>query len=223
MRNKLLLQAERGLTVDPDALLCCMIHRITEQKGFQLFLDASEGLFKRIGIQAIVGGAPAHGDTRGAEIARGLAKLAEYYPTQAWVGIGFQDVSVPLLGCDVFLMPSLHEPGGISQLEALACGCFVVARATGGLRDTVSSLRIVGGRILGSGILFSDYAAWALYDAMQRCSTFLRSVDEQRLAAAREALMQNVYDWRKPAERYLREIYGIKEIVRPDLVETPAS
>jgi starch synthase len=193
-----------------------MIHRITEQKGFQLVLEASEGLFRRLGVQAIIGGAPANGDTRGEEIARGLLLLPEYYPGQAWVGLGFQDVGVPLLACDVFLMPSLHEPGGISQLEALACGCFVVARATGGLRDTVSSLRIVGGRILGNGILFSDYAAWALYDAMQRCQGFLRSVDEQRLARARDGLMQSVYDWRMPAERYLREIYAIKEIVRPE-------
>ncbi len=217
MRNKLLLQVERNLRVDPDAVLCCMIHRITEQKGFQLFLEASEGLFRRLGVQAIVGGAPAHGDTRGQEIARGLEQLAGYYPGQVWVGIGFQDVSVPLLACDVFLMPSLHEPGGISQLEALACGCFVVARATGGLRDTISSLRVVGGRILGNGILFSDYAAWALHDAMQRCRSFLRSVDELRLTRAREALMQSVYGWRLPAERYLREIYAIKEIVRPEV------
>jgi glycogen synthase len=57
MRNKLMIQMERGFAVDPDIVLLCMIHRISEQKGFQLLLEASEGLFRNLGYQAIIGGA----------------------------------------------------------------------------------------------------------------------------------------------------------------------
>ena len=45
----------------------------------------------------------------------------------------------------------------------------------------------------------------------------MMGLDELRLTRAREALMQGVYGWRLPAERYLREIYAIKEIVRPEI------
>jgi len=112
-----------------------------------------------------VGGTPAPGDQRGDELTRGLRQLGGYYPGQVSVSIGFVDVSIPLLSSDVFLMPSMHEPGGISQLEALVCGCLVVARATGGLRDTITPLVETVDGIKGNGFLFTDYAASALGDA----------------------------------------------------------
>ena len=57
-----------------------MIHRLTEQKGFQLLLEASHGVFSLLGYQGIIGGAVAGGDERGEDLARGLLKLADYYP-----------------------------------------------------------------------------------------------------------------------------------------------
>lgn len=219
MRLKLMLQLDRGLEVDPEAPLFVMIHRLTEQKGFQLLLEASHGIFSTLGYQGIIGGAVAGGDERGEELARGLLKLPEYFPGQAAVGIGFQDVRIPLLAADLFLMPSLHEPGGISQLEAFACGCFVCARATGGLRDTVHSLVRRGGRLQGNGVLFSDYTATAFYDAMQRFHRLFSDESLQDLAAARDAMIEQVYSWRRPAERYRDLIYTMKEIVPQGKVE----
>ena len=213
LRIKLLLQLTRGLQVDPDAPLCVMIHRLTEQKGFQLLLESSRGIFSTLGFQGIIGGAVAGGDERGDELARGLLQLADYFPGQVSVGIGFQDVRIPLLGADLFLMPSMHEPGGISQLEAFACGAFVCARATGGLRDTVSSLVHRGKRIEGNGVLFSDYSASAFYDAMQRFHRLFTEEPPELLSAARERMIRNVYSWRLPAERYRDLAYSMKEII----------
>ena len=214
MRNKLLLQKKRRLAVDPDMILFTMIHRIAEQKGFQLLLEASEGLFKSLGFQGILGGQTASGDRRGEEIAEGLKLLQVYYPDRVSVNIGFQDVSVPLLCSDVFLMPSMHEPGGISQLEALVCGSLVVARATGGLRDTVIPLRTQEHTVLGNGFLFSDFTPWSFYDAMKRCAQFFRSTDEMTIQEARMNARRSVHYWDTSARRYIEKLYDIKEIIR---------
>jgi len=128
--------------------------------------------------------------------------------------MGFQDVSIPLLSSDVFLMPSMSEPGGISQLEAFACGCLVVARATGGLRDTVFPIREKAGKVVGNGFLFSDFTAWSFYDAMERCMNFYRYSDEDVRYAAQVNAEQSVYFWDTPARQYLETIYSFKEIVR---------
>lgn len=217
LRNKLLLQLARGLIVDPDQILFVMLHRLVEQKGFQLLLEASEGIFKELGYQGILGGPLGSFDPRGEELARGLGLLQEYYPGQVSVSLGLQDVGLPLLAADVFLMPSLYEPGGIAQLEAFACGCLVVARATGGLLDTVQPLTIKGRTGGGNGFLFTDPTPEGLYDAMARCARFFHQVEARRLQAIRSRVQRSVYYWDQAAQRYLDALYTTKEIVRTDL------
>ena len=212
--NKMLLQTERNLYVNPDAVLFTMIHRITEQKGYQLLLDCSEGLFRNLGYQGIMGGAVSSGDKSGETMAHGLWLLGQYYPKSISVAIGFQDVAVPLLASDVFGMPSMNEPGGISQIEAFVCGCLVVARATGGLRDTVFPIREVNGKIEGNGFLFSDFSSWAFYDAMERAMNFFKNSDEETLYQARRNAEKSVYYWDKPARNYIEKMYDTKEIIR---------
>jgi starch synthase len=214
MRNKLLLQVQQGFEINPDKIVFAMIHRIAEQKGYQLLLEASEGIFKNLGYQGIIGGSPATGDQRGEELARGLLSLQDYYPKNVRVNIGFQDVAIPLLSCDVFLMPSMYEPGGISQLEAFVCGCLVVAKATGGLRDTVHPLRVDGRSVEGNGFLFSDYTPHSLYDAMERCAAFFNKANDNLLQQARRKAESTVYYWDHSAINYIDKIYSIKEMIR---------
>lgn len=212
--HKMMLQLSRGLEVNPDKIIFTMIHRIAEQKGFQLLLEASEGLVNRLGFQFIIGGAISTGDRRGEEIAHGLYLLSGYFPGQVDVTFGFQDVSIPLLATDVFGMPSMHEPGGISQLEAFAAGSLVVARATGGLRDTVHPMRVSGDSITGNGFLFTDYSSHSFYDAMERCAHFMRSHDDVTIHRARENARASVYFWDRPARQYVESVYGITETIR---------
>jgi starch synthase len=214
MRNKLLLQTKHNLTVDPDLVLFSMIHRIVDQKGFQLLLEASEGVFNTLKYQGIIGGPLPSGDQRGEEIAAGLLNLSNFYRRSVSVNIGFVDVTEALLGSDVFLMPSMYEPGGISQLEAFACGCLVVARATGGLRDTVHPLVVRGRRIVGNGFLFADYTAGSFYDAMQRCASFFHTADDRTIQSARRKAENSMYYWDSSAREYIKDVYGLKEIIR---------
>jgi starch synthase len=215
MRNKLLIQIRSGFDADPDRVLFSMIHRVAEQKGYQLLLEASQGVFRDLGFQGIVGGQVASGDQRGEELIRGLLQLADYYRGEVSVSVGFQDVSLPLLSSDVFVMPSLHEPGGISQLEAMACGCLIVARATGGLRDTVTPLRKRRRSLIGNGFLFSDFTAWSFYDAMNRCAVFFREASDEEIFRARRNAERAAFFWDRPARQYIERLYGIKEIIRP--------
>ncbi|HPV98350.1 MAG TPA: glycogen/starch synthase [Spirochaetota bacterium] len=212
-RNKMMLQLERGLYVDPDVVLFSMIHRITEQKGFQLVLDASRGLFAALGYQAVMGGSVSSGDRRGEEIAHGMYMLSRYYPGNVSVSFGFQDIAVPLFSSDIFCMPSMSEPGGISQLEAFAAGCLVVARATGGLRDTVFPVRMKDGMLEGNGFLFTDFNATAFYDAMERAHQFVRSSDDVAAHMAGQNARSSIYHWDRPARRYIGEVYAIKEMI----------
>ena len=89
MRDKLLLQLKHGLDVDPDKILFAMIHRIAEQKGFQLLLEKSERLFKQLGYQGIIGGQAAPGDRRGEELVRGLLLLQRGRRRVSLLGLRF--------------------------------------------------------------------------------------------------------------------------------------
>ena len=130
------------------------------------------------------------------------------------VNFGFQDVAIPLLSADLFLMPSMHEPGGISQIEAFAAGCLVLARATGGLRDTVFPIRVSDRSVSGNGFLFSDYTPWAFYDAMSRASSFFKSSAEKTVQEARSNAEKSAYFWDRPARQYIERIYDLTESIR---------
>jgi len=214
MCYKLMLQLNRNLEVNPDLILATMIHRISEQKGFQLLLEASEGIVKNLGYQIIIGGGISSGDRSGESIAHGLYLMGEFYSDRVNVSFGFQDVSIPLLASDYFLMPSMHEPGGISQLEAMAAGCLPIARATGGLRDTIKSLMYSPNHVEGYGFLFSDFSSWSFYDAMERASRFFYEATDEIFLQVRELAEDFSYNWEKPALEYIDTLYRLNEIIK---------
>ena len=215
VRNKLLLQVEYGLDVDPDKKLAVMVHRVADQKGYQLLLEASEGIVTTLDYQLIAGGPVIGGDQQSEALGHGLKNLGAIFPGRVSARLGFLDVRMLLLGADVFLMPSRHEPGGISQMEALACGCLVIARATGGLRDTIEPIHLKDTRIAGNGMLFTDYTPGSLYDAMNRFAVFFDNADEDQKYRARQNARASARYWETPAKQYLDIMYNHKEMIRP--------
>ena len=213
MRTKLLAQLEYGLVVDPDQVLYVMIHRVSDQKGFRILLEASEGIFRNLGVQAILGGPIAPNDHRAEQLATGMRALMELYPGAVATRIGYQEISLPLLAADAFLMPSQFEPGGISQLEAMSCGCLVVAHATGGLRDTVTPLQLRGSTVRGCGVLFGDYRPAAFLDAMERCTWFLRHATASQIRRARGNARRSIVWWDRAAQRYREELHALQETI----------
>ena len=63
------------------------------------------------------------------------------YPQKLGVFIGYSEENAHEIyaGCDAFLMPSLFEPCGLSQLMSMRYGTLPIVRETGGLKDTVAA------------------------------------------------------------------------------------
>ncbi len=132
LENKLALQETLGLRVDKDVMVIGMVSRLTWQKGVNLIIDK---LSKIMGndVQLVILGT-------GESFAESEFKKMEYdYRRRAVYYCGYNEDLAHLIyaGSDVFLMPSLFEPCGISQLIAMRYGTLPFVRETGGLRDTV--------------------------------------------------------------------------------------
>lgn len=123
--------------IDPDRPTVAFVGRITRQKGLPYFLRSVELLPEDAQV-VLLAGAP---DTP--EIAKeveglvqnlqetrtGIVNIPEMLPHDEVVSI--------LAGADVFATPSIYEPLGIVNLEAMAMELPVVGSATGGIPDVI--------------------------------------------------------------------------------------
>jgi starch synthase len=127
----------RALGVDPDRPSVIFVGRITRQKGLPLFLQAAAQLPPEVQL-VMCAGAP---DTPEIEAeVRGLVEgLATTRDGVVWIAemLPRADVVALLSAATVFACPSIYEPLGIVNLEAMACETAVVATATGGIPEVV--------------------------------------------------------------------------------------
>lgn len=159
--DKAALQRECGLAVEPDTPLFGVVSRLYDQKGLDLLAMIADRLMQNMRIQVVVLGA---GD---AAIENGFRAAAEAWPGRFAARIGFDNGLAHRIygGSDFFLMPSRFEPCGLSQMYAMRYGTPPVARATGGLVDTVMPY-VEGDVGEGRGLLFEDATPGALYDTI---------------------------------------------------------
>lgn len=123
--------------VDPDRPSVVFVGRITRQKGVVHLLDAAEHL--PAGTQLVLcAGAP---DTKeiAEEFRTRVAELADAPADLIWIDemLPRRKVIQLLTHARVFVCPSIYEPFGIVNLEAMACGTAVVASAVGGIPEVV--------------------------------------------------------------------------------------
>lgn len=123
--------------VDPARPSVVFVGRITRQKGVPLLLRAAAG-FDPSAQLVLCAGAP---DTPeiGAEVAAGVQRLQRDRDGVVWIDqmLPKADVIQLLSNATVFACPSIYEPLGIVNLEAMACEAAVVASATGGIVEVV--------------------------------------------------------------------------------------
>jgi starch synthase len=123
--------------IDPAAPIVTFVGRITRQKGVPHLLEAARSLDPSAQL-VLCAGAP---DTPeiGAEVARRVEELRAERQGVVWISemLPKPDVIQILSHTDVFACPSIYEPLGIVNLEAMACEAAVVATATGGIVEVV--------------------------------------------------------------------------------------
>ena len=123
--------------IDPDRPYVLFVGRITRQKGIMHLLRAAEHLPPEIAL-VICASSP---DTQelGAEVAAQIEKLAETRSGVHWIKdqLPRPELIQVLSHASVFACPSIYEPLGIVNLEAMACEVPVVASDVGGIPEVV--------------------------------------------------------------------------------------
>jgi starch synthase len=179
-RTKAALQERYGLTQNPEAKLISCVGRMVEQKGLSLLSGfvafrshsaLEEILISHPDAQLLFAGPLTAGDKAAADLAACVGYLRAKYPGRIAAHFDYVPHSEALrviLGSTFFLMPSRFEPGGITQLEALAAGTLVVGRNVGGISATIAHYDATSN--IGNGFLCNDYCptgfahtvSWAL-------------------------------------------------------------
>jgi alpha-maltose-1-phosphate synthase len=123
--------------IDAGRPVVLFVGRITRQKGVPYLVDAALSFAPEAQL-VLCAGAP---DTPeiGAEVSRGVERLRAERANVVWIDefLPKPDLIQLLSHATVFACPSIYEPLGIVNLEAMACEAAVVATATGGIVEVV--------------------------------------------------------------------------------------
>ena len=127
----------RSLGVDPDLPSIVFVGRITRQKGLPYLLRAARSLPDDVQL-VLCAGAPDTPEIM-AEVSGLVAELAETRRGVVWIDrhLPRAELTALLTAATCFVCPSVYEPLGIVNLEAMACGAAVVGTATGGIPEVV--------------------------------------------------------------------------------------
>ena len=193
--NKKALQRELGLPEQEDALLLGMVSRMTNQKGFDLVAYIMDELLSTENVQIAVLG------TGQQEYQDMFCYFAGKYPDKIKVHIGYSEEKAHRIyaSCDAFLMPSLFEPCGLSQLMSLRYGTVPIVRETGGLKDTVEAYNEY--EHTGTGFSFANYNAHEMLGVIRYAiSVYQKNRNEWDQIALRG--MKKDFSWNTSARKY---------------------
>ena len=123
--------------MDPTRPSVVFVGRITRQKGLPYLLRAAELLPPDVQL-VLCAGAPDTPEIM-AEVQEGVRRLQQSREGVIWIErmLPREQLSAILAAATTFVCPSVYEPLGIVNLEAMACGAAVVGTATGGIPEVV--------------------------------------------------------------------------------------
>jgi starch synthase len=201
----------RGLGIDPDRPSVVFVGRITRQKGLPYLLRAAALLPKDVQL-ILCAGAPDTPEIL-AEVQAGVAALQAERTGVVWIDrmLSQHELSAVLTQAMTVVCPSVYEPLGIVNLEAMACGAPVVGTATGGIPEVIDDG--VTGRLVpieqlddGTGTpIDPDRFVRDLADALTEVVSDPESARRMGQAGRRRA--ETEFGWDRIATR-TREIYA---------------
>ena len=192
------LQQAVGLQESPDVPVIACVSRLVGHKGFSLVTDALHDIMG-LDVQMVVLGT---GDWQYEEAFR---RAQSQYPGRFSAQLTYSASlsNMVYAGADLFLMPSVSEPCGLSQMIAMRFGTVPVVRETGGLKDTVTPYNKFEGT--GRGFTFSNISAgdmtWVLREAVE-----LYHSNKKAWRGLQKEGMTADFSWSSSAKQYL-DIY----------------
>ena len=193
--NKIQLQKTLGLPISDDTFMIGIVSRMTDQKGFDLIAYVMEEMLNSMDVQFAVLGT---GEARYEDMFR---YFQDKYPDKVHAYIGYSEERANQIyaACDAFLMPSLFEPCGLSQLMSMRYGTLPIVRETGGLKDTVEPYNEFENT--GTGFSFTEYNAHDMLHVIRYAYEIYNERPEQWKAMMKRAMEQD-FSWDTSAREY---------------------
>ena len=162
-----------GLNVDEEKVeeyvLFGFVGRICSQKGVMLIFELVEKIIRLTNFKAffVIGGM-IDGSVYSKACSDSMSGLSEKFPNNFWgnPNVFFKKGVQLNRAADFFLMPSMFEPGGIVQHEALIAGTPVIVFRTGGLNDTINEFSFETEE--GNGFLFNNFNAFDFQKSIEK-------------------------------------------------------
>lgn len=199
IKNKRALQEELGLEINDKKFMLGIVSRLTEQKGFDL-LDCVMDELCQEDIQIVVLG---NGDEKYENMFR---HFNWKYPEKVSANIFYSEAMSHKIyaSADAFLMPSLFEPCGLSQLMSLRYGTVPIVRETGGLKDTVQPYNEF--ESTGTGFSFANYNAHEMLATIRYAKNIYTNKKREWNKIIDRAMAVD-FSWNTSARKY-EEIYN---------------
>jgi starch synthase len=187
--NKVELQKKLKLKVDSDTILFSFIGRLTEQKGIELVANIIEN-FKFLNVQTVILG---EGDVYYKNF---FKKSEKTLKGKFSANFTFDEKLARQIyaASDFFLMPSLFEPCGISQLISMRYGTIPIVREVGGLKDTVDSQ---------TGLIFKNFSNKEFFDIILKSIETYYS-NKNFFKKMQINCMLKDFSWESSANEYIR-------------------
>jgi len=192
IENKMRLQKNLGLEVNPHKPIIGIIGRLTGQKGYDLLLPILMDILER-GGQFVSLGSANQTDPTGWHLQNQFRELIEMINTDPKYekyrdqismnfvfGRSFDDgtnlEALICSGADIVTLPSRFEPCGLVQMNAAGCGGVVVAHKIQGLADTIAPYDRKTGN--GLGFVFEGYSSDNAFKALLEAMDLFRDEPE---------------------------------------------
>lgn len=199
-KNKLDLQRALHLKRSDKPIVAC-ITRLVEQKGLELIKHAILHTKKRGGQFVLIGSGPSE------KTEESFKELEKKLDAPMDIHMQFHhDERIAhkiFAGSDMFIIPSLFEPCGLTQMIAMRFGTIPIARKTGGLADTVRDVNYHNiRRSTANGFVFEKPTKASIEKAIDRALEYWEEnpTDWQKLV---QDALECRFDWQESGAKYL--------------------